>query len=36
MPGIVKSDDPSSGKLTGYIFDLRSRKTRSLDATGLQ
>jgi hypothetical protein len=36
VPGIVKSDAPSSGKRTGYIFDLRSRKTRSLDATGVQ
>jgi hypothetical protein len=35
VPGIVKSDDPPGGKLSGYIFDLRSRKTINLDASGV-
>jgi hypothetical protein len=36
VPGIVKSDEPLAGQKSGYIFDLRSRKTRSLDASSIQ
>jgi hypothetical protein len=36
VPGIVKSDETSAGRKSGYIFDLRSRKTKSLDAANVQ
>jgi hypothetical protein len=32
VPGMVKSDDSSAMKKSGYIFDCRSRKIKSLDA----
>ena len=36
VPGIVKSDEISAERNSGYIFDLRIRKTRSLDASSVQ
>ena len=36
VPGMVKSDEPSAGRKYGYIFDLRSRKTKSLDASSVE
>jgi hypothetical protein len=36
IPGMVKSEESSAGQMSGYIFDLRSRKKRSLDASGVQ
>jgi hypothetical protein len=36
LPGNVKSDEASPGQRSGYIFDLRTRRTRSLDAPRIQ
>ena len=36
VPGIVKSDEISAGENSGYIFDLRSRKTKSFDASSVE
>jgi hypothetical protein len=36
VPGTVKSDDSSPRKTSGYIFDCRSRKTKSLDASSVE
>jgi len=36
IPGTVKSDEASAGDRSGYIFDLRSRKTKSLDPSIIQ
>jgi hypothetical protein len=36
MPGMVKDDEPSAGRKYGYLFDLRSRRTRSLDASSVE
>jgi hypothetical protein len=36
VPGNEKSDEASAGQKSGYLFDLRSRKTRSLDAATIQ
>jgi hypothetical protein len=36
VPGIVKSDEGLAGQKSGYVFDLRSRKTRNLDASSIQ
>jgi hypothetical protein len=36
VPGIVKSEEPVAGQKSGYIFDLLSRKTRSLDASSIE
>ena len=36
VPGMVKSDESSNGKKSGYIFDLRSKKTKSLDALSVE
>jgi hypothetical protein len=36
LPGIVRSKETSAGQTSGYIFDLRSRKKRSLDASDVQ
>jgi hypothetical protein len=36
VPGMVKRDDPPGANKSGYIFDLRSRKTHSLDAVGVE
>jgi hypothetical protein len=36
VPGMVKRDDPPGANKSGYIFDLRSRKTHSLDAVDIE
>jgi hypothetical protein len=36
VPGMVKIDDSSAMKKSGYIFDCRSRKTKSLEALSVE
>jgi hypothetical protein len=36
VPGIVKSDESSAMKKSGYIFDCRRRTTRNLDASTVE
>jgi hypothetical protein len=36
VPGIVKADEPPGAKPPGYIFDLRSRKTKALNAVNVE
>ena len=36
VPGMVKSDETSAARKSGYIFDIRSRKTKSLDAANVE
>jgi hypothetical protein len=36
VPGMVKNDDSSAMKKSGYIFDCRSRKIKNLDASSVE